>query len=59
LEDSALGPQRRCARGCARSRSTPVKLTGVTSEEILEIRELRRKNHELEQSIEILKAATT
>jgi transposase len=32
---------------------------GVTSEEAREIRELRRKNRELEQTIEILKAATT
>ncbi len=32
---------------------------GVTSEETREIRELRRKNRELEQTIEILKAATT
>lgn len=32
---------------------------GVTSEESREVRELRRKNRELEQTIEILKAATT
>ena len=32
---------------------------GVTSEEAREIRELRRKNRELEQTIEILKAATS
>jgi transposase len=32
---------------------------GVTSEETRQIRELRRKNRELEQIIEILKAATT
>ena len=31
---------------------------GVTSSESAEIRELRRKNRELEQTIEILKAAT-
>jgi transposase len=32
---------------------------GTTSEESREIRELRRKNRELEQTIEILKAATS
>jgi len=32
---------------------------GVTSAESAEIRELRRKNRELEQAIEILKAATS
>jgi transposase len=32
---------------------------GVTSAEPAEIRELRRKNRELEQTIEILKAATS
>jgi transposase len=32
---------------------------GVTSTESAEIRELRRKNRELEQTIEILKAATS
>jgi transposase len=32
---------------------------GVTSEETREIRELRRKNRELEQTIEILEAATS
>jgi transposase len=32
---------------------------GVTSAESAEIRELRRKNRELEQTIEILKAATS
>jgi transposase len=32
---------------------------GVTSAAVREIRELRRKNKELEQTIEILKAATT
>jgi transposase len=32
---------------------------GVTSKEACEIRELRRKNRELEQTIEILKAATS
>jgi transposase len=32
---------------------------GVTSSESAEIRELRRKNRELEQTIEILKAATS
>jgi transposase len=32
---------------------------GITSEQASEIRELRRKNRELEQTIEILKAATT
>lgn len=32
---------------------------GVSSEESRELRELRRKNRELEQTIEILKAATT
>ncbi len=32
---------------------------GVSSEEKRELRELRRKNRELEQTIEILKAATT
>ncbi len=32
---------------------------GVTSEAAMEIRELRRKNRELEQTIEILKAATS
>lgn len=31
---------------------------GVSSEESAEIRELRRKNRELEQTVEILKAAT-
>jgi transposase len=31
---------------------------GVTSESAREIRELKRKNAELEQTIEILKAAT-
>lgn len=35
------------------------EVAGVTSEEASEIRELRRKNRELEQTIEILKAATT
>ncbi|ORC01688.1 hypothetical protein B1T48_10720 [Mycobacterium persicum] len=34
------------------------ELAGVTSEEAREIREFRRKNRELEQTIEILKAAT-
>lgn len=34
-------------------------VVGVTSEEAREIRELRRKNRELEQTIEILKAATS
>jgi transposase len=33
--------------------------TGVPSETARELRELRRKNRELEQTIEILKAATT
>jgi transposase len=33
--------------------------SGVTSEAAREIRELRRKNRELEQTIEILKAATS
>jgi transposase len=33
--------------------------SGVTSAESAEIRELRRKNRELEQTIEILKAATS
>jgi transposase len=32
---------------------------GLTSEAAGEIRELRRKNRELEQTIEILKAATS
>lgn len=32
---------------------------GATAQESAEIRELRRKNRELEQTIEILKAATT
>ena len=32
---------------------------GMSSEETRELRELRRKNRELEQTIEILKAATT
>ena len=32
---------------------------GTTTQESVEIRELRRKNRELEQTIEILKAATT
>jgi transposase len=32
---------------------------GTTTQEAAEIRELRRKNRELEQTIEILKAATT
>jgi transposase len=32
---------------------------GVTSESAMEIRELKRKNAELEQTIEILKAATS
>src|SRR5271166_3710443 len=32
---------------------------GMSSEESREMRELRRKNRELEQTIEILKAATT
>ena len=32
---------------------------GVSSEAAREIRELKRKNRELEQTIEILKAATT
>lgn len=32
---------------------------GVCSEEIRELRELRKKNRELESTIEILKAATT
>ena len=32
---------------------------GVTSEAVREIRELKRKNRELEQTIEILKAATS
>jgi transposase len=32
---------------------------GTTTQESAEIRELRRKNRELEQTIEILKAATT
>jgi transposase len=32
---------------------------GITSGEASEIRELRRKNRELEQTIEILKAATS
>ena len=32
---------------------------GVSSEEKRELRELRRKNHELELTIEILKAATS
>ena len=32
---------------------------GVTSSESAEIRELRRRNRELEQTIEILKAATS
>jgi transposase len=33
--------------------------TGVPSETARKLRELRRKNRELEQTIEILKAATT
>jgi transposase len=36
-----------------------VEATGVSSETMRELRELRRKNRELEQTIEILKAATT
>jgi transposase len=35
------------------------KAPGVTSSESAEIRELRRKNRELEQTIEILKAAAS
>jgi len=35
------------------------KAAGVPSSESAEIRELRRKNRELEQTIEILKAATS
>jgi len=35
------------------------EIPGVTSAAAREIRELRRKNKELEQTIEILKAATT
>ena len=35
------------------------KAAGVTSAESAEIRELRRKNRELEQTIEILKAAAS
>jgi transposase len=35
------------------------EVTGVTSKEACEIRELRRKNRELEATIEILKAATS
>ena len=35
------------------------KAPGVTSAESAEIRELRRKNRELEQTIEILKAAAS
>lgn len=34
-------------------------VAGVSSEEMRELRELRKKNRELEQTIEILKAATT
>lgn len=34
------------------------KAPGVTSSESVEIRELRRKNRELEQTIEILRAAS-
>lgn len=34
------------------------EVAGVTSGEAREIREFRRKNRELEQTIEILKAAT-
>jgi len=34
------------------------KVPGVTSSESAEIRELRRKNRELEQTIEILRAAS-
>jgi transposase len=32
---------------------------GVSSEAVREVRELRRKNRELEQTIEVLKAATS
>ena len=32
---------------------------GMSSEETRELRELRRKNRELERTLEILKAATT
>jgi len=35
------------------------EIAGVHSETARELRELRRKNRELEQTIEILKAATT
>jgi transposase len=34
-------------------------VAGMSSEESRELRELRRRNRELEQTIEILKAATT
>jgi transposase len=36
-----------------------VQASGVTSESAREIRELKRKNAELERTIEILKAATS
>jgi len=34
-------------------------MSGVTTESAREIRELKRKNGELEQTVEILKAATS
>ena len=41
------------------SRSTTGKRDGVSSEAAAEIRALKRRNAELEQTIEILKAATS
>jgi hypothetical protein len=47
------------AVGSGRPRFDAGRADGVTSESAREIRELKRKNAELERTIEILKAATS
>ena len=51
--------RRRYGSGSGRPRSMPVMHLGVPAESAAQIRELKRKNAELEKTIEILKAATS
>jgi transposase len=53
-----LGHRRRCARGCAGPRSTPVGGRVFTTEETAELKRLKRENAELKGANAILRSAS-